>query len=50
MEILEKAPQSNDIVFFADGSWDAVGSSGKKTFQYKFAKKLIQRPSAWHCL
>ena len=21
-----------------------------KTFQYKFAKKLIQRPSAWHCL
>ena len=29
MEILERAPQSNDIVFFADGSWDAVGSSGK---------------------
>lgn len=27
MEILEKAPQSNDIVFFSDGSWDAVRTS-----------------------
>ena len=28
MEILEKFPENNDIVFFEDGSWDAIGSSG----------------------
>lgn len=31
MEILEKSPQSNDIVFFEDGSWEALGTSGKST-------------------
>ena len=28
MEILEKSTQNNDIVFFEDGSWDAIGAIG----------------------
>ena len=28
MEIMEKSTQNNDIVFFEDGSWDAIGALG----------------------
>ena len=33
MEILEKSSQNNDIVFFEDGSWDAIGAGGQLTCQ-----------------
>jgi hypothetical protein len=28
MEIIEESPQNNDIVFFEDGSWEAIGANG----------------------
>ena len=34
MEIIEKAPQSNEIVFLEDGSWRSVEQNGKLLFLY----------------
>ncbi|CAB4001780.1 E3 SUMO- ligase PIAS2, partial, partial [Paramuricea clavata] len=31
MEILEESPQNNDIVFFEDGSWEAIGANDAAT-------------------
>ncbi|XP_046857182.1 E3 SUMO-protein ligase PIAS2-like isoform X2 [Xenia sp. Carnegie-2017] len=44
MEILEKSPQSNDIVFFEDGSWEALGTSDQAAKMTVISTPKAEKP------